>query len=128
LRPFNIYGIGQKGKLLIPEIIGRLPIITYTDELDRDALIKILTEPKNALVKQYVKLFALDGIELTFDKKVYDYIVERAMVSRLGARGLRVIMEDLMTKAMFTLPEKNNGKFHVTLKYAKNILEPITYK
>ena len=113
---------------IIPELIGRLPVVTYMDELDEKSLRKILTEPKNALVKQYVKLFALDGIELTFDKKVYDYIVERAIISHLGARGLRVIMEDLMTKAMFTLPEKNNGKFHVTLKYAKNILEPITYK
>ncbi len=113
---------------LIPELIGRLPVVTYMDELDEKALRKILTDPKNALVKQYKKLLLLDGIELTFDNKVYDYIVERAIESKLGARGLRVIMEDLMNKAMFELPIKNVNKFNVTLKYAKSILEPITYK
>lgn len=113
---------------IIPELIGRLPVITYMDELDKKSLRKILTEPKNALVKQYKKLLLLDGIELTFDNKVYDYIVDKAIESKLGARGLRLIMEDLMNKAMFTLPAQNITSFKVTLKYAKNILEPITYK
>lgn len=113
---------------LIPELIGRLPVITYMDDLDEKALRQILTEPKNALVKQYKKLFILDGIELTFENKVFDYIVERAIASKLGARGLRVIMEDLMTKLMFSLPTKNVTKYKVTLNYAKKILDPITYK
>ena len=113
---------------LIPELIGRLPVITYMDDLDEKALRQILTEPKNALVKQYKKLFILDGIELTFESKVFDYIVERAIASKLGARGLRVIMEDLMTKLMFSLPTKNITKYKVTLNYAKKILDPITYK
>ena len=113
---------------IIPELIGRLPVITYMDNLDRDALKKILIEPKNALIKQYKKLFSLDGIELSFENKVYDYIVDRAIESNLGARGLRLIMEDLMTKAMFSLPSKNETKFKVTLKYAKKILGNIEYK
>jgi len=114
---------------LIPELIGRVPVVTYMDKLDKEALKKILTEPKNSLVKQYQKLFSLDGISLKFEKKVYDYIVERAIESGLGARGLRSIMEDLMNKAMFTLPsEKDIKEFKVTLKYAKEILENITYK
>jgi ATP-dependent protease Clp ATPase subunit len=121
LNPLKSFG-------LIPELIGRLPVITYMDDLDEKALRKILTEPKNALVKQYKKLFILDGIELTFESKVFDYIVERAIASKLGARGLRVIMEDLMTKLMFSLPTKNVTKYKVTLNYAKKILDPITYK
>lgn len=113
---------------LIPELIGRLPVVTYMDELDKKAMRKILTEPKNALIKQYKKLMIMDGIELTFDNKVLDYIVDRAMSSKLGARGLRVIMEDLMTKLMFELPIKNITGFNVTLKYAKNILSKNEYK
>jgi len=113
---------------IIPELIGRLPVITYMDELDKKALRKILTEPKNALIKQYQKLFILDGITLTFDNKVFDYVVERAIASKLGARGLRVIMEDLMNKLMFSLPVENVTEYNVTLKYAKKILDPITYK
>lgn len=113
---------------LIPELIGRIPVITYMDNLNKDALRKILTEPKNALVKQYIKLLAIDGIKLTFDNAVYDYVVERAIDSGLGARGLRTIMEDLMNHAMFELPSKGVSKFNVTLKYAKKTLENITYK
>lgn len=113
---------------LIPELIGRIPVITYMDNLDKNALRKILTEPKNALVKQYVKLMKIDGITLTFESSVYDYIVERAIDSGLGARGLRTIMEDLMNHAMFELPSKGVTKFKVTLKYAKKTLENITYK
>jgi len=113
---------------LIPELIGRLPVLTYMDNLDQKALRRILTEPKNALVKQYQKLFALDGINLTFNKNVLDYIVEKTMENNLGARGLRGIMEDLMTKAMFNLPSEDTKQFNVTLKYAKKILENIEYK
>ena len=113
---------------LIPELIGRLPVITYMNELDKDALRKILTEPKNSVIKQYQKLLSLDGIDLKFEPKVYDYIVDRAIESKLGARGLRMIIEDLMTKAMFELPIQNVTKYKVTLKYAKSILDPITYK
>lgn len=113
---------------LIPELIGRIPVITYMDNLDKKALRRILTEPKNALVKQYIKLFGIDGIELTFDSSVYDYVVERAIDSGLGARGLRSIMEDLMNGAMFELPAKDITSFNVTLKYAKKTLENITYK
>jgi ATP-dependent Clp protease ATP-binding subunit ClpX len=107
---------------LIPELIGRLPVITYMDDLDEKALRKILTEPKNALVKQYKKLFILDGIELTFESKVFDYIVERAIASKLGARGLRVIMEDLMTKLMFSLPTKNVTKYKLHLTMLRKYL------
>lgn len=108
---------------LIPEILGRLPVITYTQSLDKDALIRILTEPKNALVKQYVKLFEMDGIKLTFDKDVFEYIADKAIGNKIGARGLRGIMEDLMAKAMFEMPTSNVTEFNVTLEYAKSKLE-----
>lgn len=108
---------------LIPEIIGRLPVITYTEELSKEDLIKIITEPKNAIVKQYIKLFEIDGIELKFDKKVYEYIADKAIERGVGARGLRGIMEDLMSKAMFNMPSEDVKEFKVTLKYAKSILE-----
>ena len=113
---------------IIPELIGRLPVITYMDNLDKPALRKILTEPKNALIKQYKKLFLMDGIDLSFDKKVYDYIVDKAYDSKVGARGLRIIMEDLMTKLMFELPGKGITQDKVTLKYAKKILDNVEYK
>lgn len=108
---------------LIPEIIGRLPVITYVEELDKKALKRILIEPKNALVKQYQELFRLDGIELIFDESVYDFIAERAIESKTGARGLRSIMEDLMNKLMFELPGSEIKEYKVTLKYAKKQLE-----
>lgn len=108
---------------LIPEIIGRLPVITYVEELDEAALKKILTEPKNALVKQYQELFKMDGIELTFDKKVFDLVAKKAVESKTGARGLRSIMEDLMNKLMFELPSSDKKEFKVTLAYAKKQLE-----
>lgn len=108
---------------LIPEILGRLPVVTYTNELDKDDLIKIITEPKNAIVKQYKKLFEIDGIDLEFDKKVYEYIADKAIERGVGARGLRGIMEDMMTKAMFELPSKDTKEFKVTLKYAKKMLD-----
>jgi ATP-dependent Clp protease ATP-binding subunit ClpX len=108
---------------LIPEILGRLPVVTYTNELDKDDLIRIITEPKNAIVKQYKKLFEIDGIDLKFEKKVYEYIANKAIERGVGARGLRGIMEDLMSKAMFNLPSEDTKEFKVTLKYAKSILE-----
>ena len=104
---------------LIPEILGRLPIITYTESLDKEALIKILTEPKNAIVKQYIKLFELDGIKLTFDESVFEYIAETAMNRNIGARGLRSIMEDIMAKPMFELPSEKTKEFNITLDYVK---------
>lgn len=108
---------------LIPEIIGRLPVITYVEELDKDALRKILTEPKNALIKQYQELLRMDDIELTFDDDVLDYIAEKAIKSKTGARGLRSIMEDLMNKLMFELPSSDKKEFNVTLEYAKTQLD-----
>ncbi len=105
---------------LIPEIVGRFPVVTYLNPLDREDLKRILTEPKNSLVKQYTKLFEMDGIKLTFDEKVLDFIVDKAIEFKLGARGLRSIIEEIMTDAMFELPSKNNvKKLRITLKYAK---------
>ena len=102
---------------LIPEIIGRLPVLTHLDPLDREALKRILTEPKNALIKQYTKLFKIDGIKLTFKDEALDYIVDTAVKFKLGARGLRSICETVMTDAMFELPEKNVKSFTVDKKY-----------
>ena len=104
---------------LIPELIGRFPVLTYLDPLDEEALRRILTEPKNAIIKQYIKLFDIDGVKLTFDKKVLDFIVEKAMEYKLGARGLRSICEAIMTDAMFELPSQNEKEYKVTLQYAK---------
>ena len=111
---------------LIPEIIGRLPILTYLEPLDRDALRAILTEPKNAIIKQYVKMFAMDDITLTFDDTVYEYIVDKAIEYKLGARGLRSITEDIMIDAMFELPSSGNKKLFVDLEYAKSKIETST--
>ncbi len=91
---------------LIPEIIGRLPVLTYLEPLDRAALRNILTEPKNAIIRQYIKLFELDGITLKFDEDVYEYIVDKAIEFRLGARGLRSICEAIMTDLMFEVPSQ----------------------
>ena len=104
---------------LIPEIIGRLPVLTHLEPLDRDALKRILTEPKNALIKQYVKLFKLDKIKLNFKDEALDYIVDTAVKFKLGARGLRSICETVMTDAMFELPEKNIKTFTVDKKYVE---------
>lgn len=105
---------------LIPEIIGRLPILTYLNPLDRAALRNILTEPKNSIVKQYIKLFAMDDITLVFDEDVYEFIVDKAMEFKLGARGLRSIVEAIMMDAMFTMPSSKEKELHVTLEYAKD--------
>lgn len=110
---------------LIPEILGRLPVITYTENLGKEALIRIITEPKNAIVKQYVKLFEMDGIKLTFAKDVYEYIADKAIANKIGARGLRGIMEDIMAKAMFEMPARKVKKLHITLDYAKKQLNDI---
>lgn len=107
---------------LIPEIIGRLPVLTYLNPLDREALRKILVEPKNSIVKQYVKLFEMDGIKLTFNEDALDYIVDKAVEYKLGARGLRSIVESVMMDAMFEIPSKRVKSFQVTLKYAREQL------
>ena len=108
---------------LIPEIIGRLPILTYLEPLDAKALRQILTEPKNAITKQYVKLFAMDDITLTFEDEVLDYIVEKAIEFKLGARGLRSICELIMIDAMFELPSSRKKTMTVTISYAKEKLQ-----
>lgn len=110
---------------LIPEIIGRLPILTYLEPLDREALLRILVEPKNSIMKQYQKLFEMDNVALTFDEEAYEYIVDKAVEFKLGARGLRSIVEAIMIDAMFHLPseEKEKKKLHVTRAYAAYQLE-----
>ena len=108
---------------LIPEIIGRLPVLTYLNPLDRAALEKILTEPKNSIVKQYIKLFEMDGVQLTFATEALTYIVDKAVEYKLGARGLRSIVEAIMMDAMFEVPSKKLKKFEVTVDYAKEQLE-----
>ena len=107
---------------LIPEIIGRLPVLTYLDHLDRDALKRILTEPKNALMRQYEKMFELDGMKLEIEPEVLDLIVDTAIENKLGARGLRSICEAIMTDAMYEAPSTNEEVFHLTLEYAKEKL------
>jgi len=108
---------------LIPELIGRLPVITYLSPLDESALRQILTDPKNALVKQYVKLFEMDGVKLSFDNDALDFIVEKAVEFKLGARGLRSLCEGVMTDAMFEIPSEGKIKeLHITLDYAKGKL------
>lgn len=107
---------------LIPEIIGRLPVLTYLNPLDREALRKILVEPKNSIVKQYQKLFEMDGIKLKFDEDALDYIVDKAVEYKLGARGLRSIVEAVMMDAMFEIPSEKVKSFAVTLDYAKKQL------
>ena len=103
---------------LIPEIIGRLPVLTYLNPLDREALTRILTEPKNSIVKQYEKLFEMDGIKLTFTPEAMKLIVDKAVEYKLGARGLRSIVENIMMDAMFEIPSKNVKSFQVTADYA----------
>ena len=108
---------------LIPEIIGRLPILTYLEPLDREALIRILKEPKNSIIKQYVKLFKMDDIELVFEPQVLEYIVDKAIEFKLGARGLRSITETIMMDKMYELPSKKDKKWTVTLDYAKEKMD-----
>lgn len=108
---------------LIPEIIGRLPVITYLEPLDRDALKRILTETKNSIIQQYKKLFEMDKVELTFAEEVLDYVVDKAIEFKLGARGLRSIIETIMIDSMFDAPSSNKRKLKITLDYAKERVE-----
>ena len=107
---------------LIPEIIGRLPVITWLDNLDKSALLRILTEPKNAIIRQYEKMFELDGIKLEIDPEVLELIVDTAISEKLGARGLRAICERIMTDAMYDAPSSKSKTFRLTLDYAKSKL------
>ncbi len=109
---------------LIPELLGRLPIVTYLNPLDHESLKRILTEPKNALIKQYKRLFEYENIKLTVDNDALNYMVEKAITYKLGGRGLRAICEMILTDAMFDLPsEKHNGTFNLSLDYAKQMIE-----
>jgi len=107
---------------LIPEIIGRLPVLTYLAPLDKEALRNILTEPKNSVIKQYKKLFQLDGIKLEFEEDAFQYIVEKAIEFKLGARGLRSICENIMNDAMFDSPSESIESLIITHEYARNKL------
>ena len=113
---------------LIPEIIGRLPVLTYLNPLGREALRRILVEPKNSIIKQYKKLFEMDGIKLEFTEETYDFIVDKAVEYKLGARGLRSIVESIVMDAMFEVPAKKVDSFTVTLDYAKSQLEKSNLK
>ena len=108
---------------LIPELIGRLPVLTYLNPLDREALARILVEPKNSIVKQYMKLFKMDGVELVFEQDTLYYIVDKAVEFKLGARGLRSIVETIMMDAMFEVPSTSKRKFVVTKDYAEKQME-----
>ncbi len=110
---------------LIPEIIGRLPILTYLQPLDREALRRILIEPKNSIVKQYIKLFAMDGVKLTFADDMLDYVVDKAVEFKLGARGLRSIVESIMMDAMYDTPSSNKKKLYITRDYAEKKIEKV---
>ena len=107
---------------LIPEIIGRLPVLTHMDPLDADTLRSILTEPKNALVKQYKKLFDMDDVELEFEEEALEFIVSKALEYKLGARGLRSLCEAILTDAMFDIPSSDDKSLLVTLEYAEQSL------
>ena len=111
---------------LIPEIIGRLPVLTYLEPLDRQALRDILTEPKNAIIRQYVKLFELDNITLNFNEDVFEYIVDKAVEFKLGARGLRSICEAIMTDLMFEIPSQNCESITITKEYAETKMDRLT--
>ncbi len=108
---------------LIPEIIGRIPVLTYLEPLDRKALRSILTEPRNSLIKQYIKLFELDHVELSFDEEALEFIVDKAVEFKLGARGLRSICENIMNDAMFDTPSANVSTMRITLDYAQEKID-----
>jgi ATP-dependent Clp protease ATP-binding subunit ClpX len=108
---------------LIPELVGRLPVLTYLQPLDRQALRKILTEPKNSIIRQYKKLFEMDGIKLTFEEKALNYIVDKAIEFKLGARGLRSICEAIMMDAMYEMPSTERKTLKITEEYARKKVE-----
>lgn len=112
---------------LIPEIIGRLPILTHLDPLDRDALLRVLTEPKNAIIRQYKKLFEMDNVSLTFAPDALELIVDKAIEFKLGARGLRSIVESIMIDAMYDIPSTNIKEFEVTRQYAEEKLQAANF-
>ena len=112
---------------LIPELVGRLPVLTYMEPLGREALRSILTEPKNAITKQYERLFEMDGVKLEFEPEVLDYIVDKAVEYKLGARGLRSICESIMMDTMFEVPTSGDRKFTVTVEYAKQKVEKANF-
>jgi ATP-dependent Clp protease ATP-binding subunit ClpX len=113
---------------LIPEIIGRLPILTSLNPLDKAALRRILVEPKNAIIRQYIRLFEMDGKELIFTDEALDYIVDKAVEYKLGARGLRSIVETIMVDAMYEAPSSKSKKFEVTKEYADKQLQKAHYE
>ena len=113
---------------LIPELIGRFPVISYLTPLDQKALKRILTEPKNALMKQFVRMFELDGVKLTFDQEVLDFIVDKALEFQLGARGLRSIVEAIFMEAMYEYPSMVKKKLHIDLDYARSVFEKTNLK
>lgn len=113
---------------LIPEIIGRLPILTYLEPLDRDALKRILVEPKNSIIGQYKKLFKMDNVDLTFDDEVIDFVVDKAIEYKLGARGLRSIVEMIMIDVMFDIPSEHRDSLNITLDYAREKVEKASSK
>ena len=113
---------------LIPEILGRLPILTYLEPLDRNALKRILVEPKNSIIKQYQKLFGMDNVELSLDEEVIDYVVDKAIEYKLGARGLRSIVETIMIDVMFDIPSEHKDKLRIQLEYAKDKVEKASSK
>lgn len=108
---------------MIPEIIGRLPVLTHMDPLDRETLRAILTEPKNALIKQYQKLFAMDDVELSVSGEALDYVVDKALEYKLGARGLRSLCEAILTDAMYDLPSSDDKTLVIDKSYAENALD-----
>jgi ATP-dependent Clp protease ATP-binding subunit ClpX len=106
---------------LIPELLGRLPVVTFLNPLDAETLRNILTEPKNSIIKQFTKLFELEGIKLKIDDEVLNFMVEKALEYKLGARGLRSICESIFTDAMFEMPGTNKTDLHITLNYAEKM-------
>lgn len=124
----NISPLDLKSYGLIPELIGRFPVLTYLTPLDRDALKRILTEPKNALMKQFVRMFEIDGVKLTFDQEVLDFVVDKAIEFQLGARGLRSIVEAIFMDAMYELPSSSKKKLHVDESYARTVFDKTNFK
>jgi len=122
INPLDLKSFG-----LIPEIIGRLPILTHLNPLEKETLRRILTEPKNSIIKQYIKLFEYDGIALSFDEDVYDFIVDKAIEFKLGARGLRAICESIMLDLMFDLPSKKEKTVNITLELAIEKAERLNF-